>query len=121
MAQVPYEHIEAPRVIRIDGTRAFNVGDPVPVATARRLGLLDTEDAPPIFPGVGSASSPHFTDAELRVAAEAAAAGANLSDGGDTPSEEPSPPAGDATTATPPQAPAEARRRAAGSTPTPES
>jgi hypothetical protein len=117
MAQVPYPHVEAPRVIRIDGVVAFQPGDPVPVDTARRLGLLDTEDAPPILAGTGVAFSLQFSDAELKVAAEAAAAGANLSD--DTTPPEPTPPQGDATTATPSPAPAAAptKGRAAPSTP----
>ncbi len=75
MAQVPYEHIEAPRVLRIDGVIAFQPNDPVPVETARRLGLLDGDDAPSIIAAFGIASSPQFSDAEIKVAAEAAAAG----------------------------------------------
>ncbi len=75
MAQVPYEHIEAPRVLRIDGVIAFQPNDPVPVDTARRLGLLAGDDAPPIIAAFGVASSPQFSDAEIKVAAEAAAAG----------------------------------------------
>ncbi len=92
MAQVPYAHVEAPQIIRIDGVRAFNVGDPVPLDTARRLGLLDGDDAPPILSGEGIAASPDFTDAELKVAADSAAAGANLSDAPTAP--EPTPPQG---------------------------
>lgn len=80
MAQVPYEHIESPRVLRIDGVIAFQPGDPVPLDTARRLGLLDGDDAPPIIAAFGIASSPEFTDAEIKVAAEAAAAGVPLAD-----------------------------------------
>lgn len=104
MAQVPYPHIEAPGVIRIDGVRAYNPGDPVPLDVAKRLGLLDTEDAPPVLAGVGVASSPQFSDAELKVAAEAAAAGANLSPDATGAGEPPSS-SEEAPTVTPPQAP----------------
>ncbi len=112
MAQVPYEHIEAPRVLRIDGVIAFQPNDPVPLDTARRLGLLDGDDAPPILPAFGVASSPTFTDAEIRVAAaEAAAAGGTTNP---TPTEDVT------NTATPPQAPAEPpRSRGTSTTPTP--
>ncbi len=102
MAQVPYEHIEAPRVIRIDGVIAFQPNDPVPVETARRLGLLGGDDAPRIIPAFGIASSPQFTDAEIKVAAEEAAAAAGVPVADTT---NPTPPTGDATTpVTPPQA-----------------
>jgi hypothetical protein len=70
MAQVPYEHIEATEVIRIDGVRAFNIGDPIPLDTARRLGLLDGDDAPPIIGGDGSPPSA-FTDSALTVTEQA--------------------------------------------------
>ncbi len=114
MAQVPYEHIEAPRVLRIDGVIAFQPNDPVPVDTARRLGLLDAEDAPRIIPAFGIASSPTFTDAEIKVAAEAAAAGAPLADAGTNPT-----PTEDVTNqATPPQAPATGPKQGRSTTPT---
>jgi hypothetical protein len=115
MAQVPYAHVESPRVIRIDGVIAFQPGDPVPVDTARRHGLLDTADAPRIIPAFGIASSPTFTDAEIKVHAEeaaAAAAGAGTST--------PSPTEGATNPATPPQASAKAPKQgpnAAPSTP----
>jgi hypothetical protein len=115
MAQVPYEHVEAPRVVRIDGVIAFNAGDPMPVDTARRLGLLDTEDAPPILPAFGIASSPAFTDAEIRVAAAEAAAGVPLADAGAT---NPTPTEGATNQATPPQAPAKAPKQGPNAAPT---
>jgi hypothetical protein len=98
MAQVPYDHIEAPRVLRIDGVIAFQPGDPVPVDTARRHGLLDGDDAPEIIPAFGVASSPQFTDDEIKVHAEQAAAGVPLADAS-TPA-----PDGATNPATPPQA-----------------
>ena len=114
MAQVPYAHIEAPRVLRIDGVIAFQKNDPVPVATARRLGLLDTTDAPKIIPAFGVASSPSFTDAETKVAAEEAAAAAGA---GPT---NPTSTAGATDKATPPQAPATSPRgRGTSTNPTP--
>lgn len=91
MAQVPYPHVEAPRLIRIDGVAAFQVGDPVPLETAERLGLLSGDDHPPIIGATGVASSPTFTDAEIKVAAEAAAAGANT-EGAPAPSDPVAPP-----------------------------
>lgn len=105
MAQVPYDHIEAPRVLRIDGVIAFQPNDPVPVDTARRLGLLDTEDAPRIIPAFGIASSPAFTDAEIRVAAEEAAAAAGTTTANPTPTE------GVTNQGPPPQAPPTAPRQ----------
>jgi len=119
VAQVPYEHIEAPRVIRMDGVRAFNPGDPIPVDTARRLGLLDTEDAPTILSGTGVASSPQFSDAELKVHAAEAAAAAGLSPADPAVGTTSPPATGDANPATPPQAPAVAptKGRAAPTTP----
>lgn len=110
MGQVPYEHIEATSVVRIDGVRAFNPGDPIPVDTARRLGLI-TEDTP-VLPAVGVASSPQFTDAELKVAAEQAAAAGNVADA----------PSGAGTTPTPPQAPVKTPPKGSSAAPTtPES
>lgn len=73
MAQVPYAHIEAPSVLRIDGVIAFNPGDPVPVDTARRLGLLDGDDAPPII-GDDNPRAP-FVDGEIKVETDAAGDG----------------------------------------------
>lgn len=70
MAAVPYPHIEAPDIIRIDGVRAFNPGDPIPLDTARRLGLLDSDDAPPIIGETGVAISPGFVDGEIKVAVD---------------------------------------------------
>lgn len=43
MAQVPYDHIEAPTALRIDGVPAYQPGDPVPISVAQRLGLLDAD------------------------------------------------------------------------------
>jgi hypothetical protein len=115
MAQVPYDHIEAPRVLRIDGVIAFQPNDPVPVDTARRLGLLDGDDAPEIIPAFGIASSPEFTDAEIRVAAAEAAAGVPLADAGAT---NPTPTEGATNQATPPQAPAKAPKQGPNAAPT---
>lgn len=111
MAQVPYDHIEAPRVLRIDGVIAFQPNDPVPVDTARRLGLLDSEDAPRIIPAFGAASSPSFTDAEIKVAAEEAAAAAGVTN--------PTPTEGVTNQGPPPQAPPTAPKPGQRSTPTP--
>lgn len=41
MANAPYEHVESPCTIVLDGARAFNIGDAVPIETARRIGLLN--------------------------------------------------------------------------------
>ena len=95
MAQVPYPHVEAPRALIIGGVRAFNVGDAVPLDTARRLGLLSTEDHPPILPGTGGTLASGFTDAEIKFVAEEAASAANVAPA----------PEGAGTTPTPPQAP----------------
>lgn len=48
MALVPYDHVEAPRRLRLPGdwTAAFMPGDPIPVDTAKTLGLLDEEGNP---------------------------------------------------------------------------
>lgn len=100
MAQVPYPHVEAPRALTVGGVRAFNVGDPVPLDTAERLGLLSTEDHPPILPGTGGSLASGFTDAEIKVVAEEAATAANVA-----------PQTGDANPPTPPQAPAKAPKQ----------
>lgn len=110
MAQVPYEHIEAPRVLSIDGVRAFNPGDPVPVATARAMGLLEGEDAPPVLPAYGDVPL-DFTDGVITIEAPAEAAAAHPSaqdapaTGEQAPTATPTPaPTGATTTAAPPQA-----------------
>lgn len=108
MAQVPYPHIEAPRALTIGGVRAFNAGDPVPLDTAERLGLLKTEDHPPILPGTGGSLASDFTDAEIKFVADEAAAAANVA-----------PPAtGEANSPTPPQAPAKASKQGPPAAPT---
>lgn len=126
MAQVPYEHIEASTVIRIDGVRAFNPGDPVPVDTARRLGLLDGDDAPEIIPGEGQASSSDFADGAINVApaADALPDSPAVIDGvttpeGIAPKTSPAPAGTSTTTATPPQALAKAPKQGPSAVPTP--
>jgi hypothetical protein len=107
MAAVPYAHIEAPDVIRIDGVRAYNPGDPIPVDVARRLGLLDGTDAPPVL-GRDEAD-PDFSDTELKVSVETPPVGGT----GTTA------PSGASTTAPPPQASAAAPTKGRNAPPTP--
>lgn len=64
MAQVPYDHIEAPRALTLNGVLAFQEGDAVPLETARREGWV-TEDTE-VIRGTGSASSAEFVDAEIK-------------------------------------------------------
>ncbi|HWI05731.1 MAG TPA: hypothetical protein VNT52_18130 [Acidimicrobiales bacterium] len=50
MAAVPYSHVLAPTRITLGGTLAFVVGDPIPLATADRLGLLDPPWSLTVYP-----------------------------------------------------------------------
>lgn len=63
MAAVPYEHVEAPRPLNINGVRAFSVGSPVPIDTAKRLGLLDESPKLEVFPATEQA--PPAPDGEI--------------------------------------------------------
>ncbi len=108
MAQVPYSHIEAPRVLMIDGVRAYSPGDPVPLQVARELGLLDAEDAPPVLDPYGTLPAKgEFVDGEISVAPAGDTTGAPPAPAGDTP------PAPAGSLATPPQAPAKPPKQGA--------
>lgn len=39
MALAPFDHVEAPGPVRINGVLAFTKGDPIPVETAKRLDI----------------------------------------------------------------------------------
>ncbi len=101
MAQVPFAHVESPRVINIGGVRAYNPGDPVPLDVAERLGLLGKDDSPEIIGG-SEAVRERFVDGVITVTDP----DAPTTDATADPAVPPTPPAGDATTVTPPQAPA---------------
>jgi hypothetical protein len=68
MAQVPYAHVEAPYPINIGGVRAYNTGDPIPVATAVSLGLGDL----PVLPPYSSSGSNVILNAGVLTATVAA-------------------------------------------------
>ncbi len=128
MAQVPYEHVEAPHTLSIDGVRAFNPGDPVPVDTARRLGLLDSEDSPPVLPAYGEIPA-GFVDGVITVGTDSPAgtpdpehpASGDQAPDGTTADAAPTPPVTEdaSTKAAPPQAPVVAPPMGQRSTPTP--
>jgi hypothetical protein len=63
MAAVPYEHVEAPRALTVNGVRAFNEGDPVPIDTAKRLGILDEKPKLEVFPA--TEAGPALVDGEI--------------------------------------------------------
>lgn len=61
MAQVPYAHILAKGPVAVNGVLAYNVGDPIPLSVANRLGLpYVSGDILPPFSGGGEFDN--FTD-----------------------------------------------------------
>lgn len=65
---VPYRHVIAPGPLLVDGVLAFTKGDPVPLETAERLGLLDGSEALEVRPGHSeSPEAAGFVDEEITV------------------------------------------------------
>lgn len=63
MAAVPYEHVEAPRRLNVNGVLAFTEGSPVPIDTAKALGLLDETPKLEVFPATEGPAD--FVDGEI--------------------------------------------------------